>query len=82
MKEAFFKHQFRNAILIIIAGVVLSHLFKTSLFSNIAWIVYGLIYVIHPRDLHNLPLTPKGETAVRIAGAVIAFIGIISRFGV
>jgi len=82
MKDTFFKHQFRNAILIIITGVVLSHLFKIGLFSNIAWVIYGLIYVIHPLDLNNQPLTPKGAVAVRIAGAVIAIIGVLTRFGV
>lgn len=82
MKEAFFKHQFRNAVLIIIAGVVLSHLFKIGLFSNIAWVIYGLIYIVHPLDLRNQPLTPKGAMAVRIAGAVITLFGLITRFGV
>lgn len=82
MKEAFFKHQFRNAILIIIAGIVLSHLLKIGWFSNIAWVIYGLIYVLHPLDLHNQPLTPKGAAAVRIAGAVIMLFGLITRFGV
>ncbi len=81
MIEKLFEKQFRNGIIAIVLGVILSHIFKNGIFSNIAWVFYGLLYVVHPVDLHSRPLTPKGAVAVRIAGAVIVLLGIVTRFG-
>lgn len=72
---------------IVFVGVALASLLKQGVFSNIAWVLAGLLPIIHP-------VCPEAwkwkygdddkrmKRDSRIAGAVVIFIGLITRFGV
>ena len=81
MEKLTFKRQLFLGIVLIIAGNILAFIFRKGIFSNIAWILYGLLFIINPvyperyRDNGG-----KAKIAVRIAGIVCIIVGLITRF--
>lgn len=81
MEKLTFKRQLFFGIVLIIAGNILAFIFGKGVFSNIAWILYGLLFIINPvyperyRDNGE-----KAKAAARIAGIVCIIVGVITRF--
>ena len=81
MEKLTFKRQLFLGIVLIIAGNILAFIFRKGIFSNIAWILYGLLFIINPvyperyRDNGE-----KAKVAARIAGIVCIIVGLITRF--
>ena len=81
MEKLTFKRQLFLGIVLIIAGNILAFIFRKGIFSNIAWILYGLLFIINPvyperyRDNGK-----KAKVAARIAGIVCIIVGLITRF--
>ena len=81
MEKLTFKRQLFLGIVLIIAGNILAFIFRKGIFSNIAWILYGLLFIINPvyperyRDNGK-----KAKVAARIAGIVCIIVGVITRF--
>ena len=81
MKKLTFKRQLYFGIVLIIAGNILAFTFRKGIFSNIAWILYGLLFIINPvyperyRDNGK-----KAKVAARIAGIVCIIVGVTTRF--
>lgn len=81
MEKLTFKRQLFFGIVLIIAGNILAFIFRKGIFSNIAWILYGLLFIINPvyperyRDNGE-----KAKVAARIAGIVCIIVGVITRF--
>lgn len=81
MEKLTFKRQLFLGIVLIIAGNILAFIFRKGIFSNIAWILYGLLFIINPvyperyRDNGE-----KAKVAARIAGIVCIIVGVITRF--
>ena len=81
MEKLTFKRQLFFGIILIIAGNILAFTFRKGIFSNIAWILYGLLFIINPvyperyRDNGK-----KAKVAARIAGIVCIIVGLITRF--
>ena len=48
MEKLTFKRQLFFGIVLIIAGNILAFTFRKGIFSNIAWILYGLLFIINP----------------------------------
>ena len=80
-----FKRQSWLSAAVVLLGFVLSTLFKQGVFSNIGWVLSGLLFVIH----HICPETWKWRYGdderrmrrdFRIGGAVIILLGLITRF--
>ena len=69
-------------ILIIIANVLL-FFFHYVIFSNISWVIYGLLFIINPvypeRYGNN---EKKAKLGVRIAGIICIAVGLLTRFAV
>lgn len=84
MKELTFKSQINIGIVIIALGFVLSTLTKIEWFTNIAWFLYGLLFVLHPvcppSAQHVSP--EKIRKYNYIAGGIVMFIAIMTRFHV
>ena len=87
MKSLTFKQQFWTGFAIVIACFILSTIFNRGIFSNIGWILNGLLFVIHP----VCPEVWKWRYGddekrmnrdFRIAGAVVIAVGLLTRFGV
>ena len=81
MEKLTFKRQLFLGIVLIIAGNILAVIFRKGIFSNIAWILSGLLFIINPvyperyRDNGK-----KAKVAARIAGIVCIIVGVTTRF--
>ena len=81
MEKLTFKRQLFLGIVLIIAGNILAFIFRKGIFSNIAWILYGLLFIINPvyperyRDSGK-----KAKVAVRVVGIICVVVGLITRF--
>lgn len=68
--------------LLIVCGII-GMIFKTGIFFNIAWIVYGLAFIINPvwpQSSGNADPV-KMKRGCRIAGVLCVLVGLIARFG-
>ena len=74
-----FKKQILLGVILVILANILAFAFHRGLFSNIAWIVYGLLWIVHPVCPEQMD-AKKGRLAVRLAGAVCILIGLVTRF--
>lgn len=77
-----FKFQVIFMAIIVAASFALSCYFGKDIFYNLAWAFCGLCFVINPvypkRFFDGDPL--KAQKGVRIAGAVLIFIGLTNGF--
>ena len=79
MKSLTFKRQIILGLLLIIIGNILAFVCHNSSFSNIAWMMYGLLFLfnpVHPECYDN----KKGKCGVRIAGIICIVVALIMRF--
>lgn len=74
-----FKKQILLGVILVILANILAFAFHRGLFSNIAWIVYGLLWIVHPVCPEQMD-AKKGPLAVRLAGAACILIGLVTRF--
>lgn len=84
MKKLTFKTQFRICMGILILSFVLAHITKQGVFTNIAWIIYGLFFIINPvwPEMWNHADHNKMRLGCRIGGVLVIVVGLITRFGV
>jgi len=82
MKKLTFKRQMQLGIVCIILGFILSEIFHTGIFSNIAWVIYGLLFVVHPVFPQNAAEGKHGRKVLRFAGVVLVLFGLTTHFGV
>ena len=84
MKKLTFKMQFMICMGFLIFSFVLANITKQGIFTNIAWIIYGLFFIVNPvwpqawdwKDHNTMTL------GCRIGGTLVILIGLITRFGV
>ena len=74
-----FKKQILLGVILVILANILAFAFHRGLFSNIAWIVYGLLWIVHPVCPEQMD-AKKGRLVVRLAGAACILIGLVTSF--
>ena len=77
-----FKRQLMLGIMLIILGNVLAFVFHRGILANIAWVVYGLLFLVnpvYPEWLKNRD-SKKAEFGARIAGVLCILIGMLIEF--
>ena len=81
MGKLTFKRQIIFGIVLILAGNTLAFVSHKGIFSNIAWVIYGLLFIINPvyPEQYRYNET-KAKTGARIAGMVCIIVGLITRF--
>ncbi len=79
MKNLTFKRQVILGIVLIVLGNLLAFTLHNGIFSNIAWIIYGLLFLLHPVYPARFD-NKKGKLGARIAGILCIVIGLITRF--
>ena len=68
-------------VVLIAAANALAFIFRFGIFANIAWILYGLLFLInpvYPKRYHGE--REKAKLAARIAGALCILVGFLTRF--
>lgn len=85
MKQWTFQKQIGMGILLLFASGILAAVLHNSIFLNLAWILYGLLFVVHPVYPEQAKLRYSEDTAqkaARMAGLICIAIGLITEFGV
>ena len=85
MKQWTFGKQIGMGMILLFASGVLAAVLHNSVFLNLAWILYGLLFVIHPVCPEQAKLRYSEEGAqkiARMAGLICIAIGLITEFGV
>lgn len=84
MKKISFKQQIVFGIFLLLVSFFLGQLFKNGIFHNIAWVIYGIAFVVNPvwPQSWNYADPDKMKQGARIAGVICIFVGILTRFGV
>lgn len=80
MKKLTFNKQIILGIILVIVGNILAFIFHNGIFSNVVWIIYGLLFLLNPVYPERYISKKKGKIAARIAGVICIVIGIITRF--
>lgn len=81
MKKITFKQQVCIGIIFIVVGNVLALSLHKGLFANIAWILYGLILILHPVYPEKYSIVERrAKLGSRIAGIICILVGILTRY--
>ena len=80
-KRFTFKIQLLCGALIAVVSCALSFALHKSVFMNIAWIIYGLIWIFHPVCPEGFDKR-RGCQLARIAGGICIAVGLVVKFGV
>ena len=80
-KRFTFKAQLLCGVIIAIASCTLSFALHRSIFMNIAWIIYGLMWIFHPVCPGGLDVK-RGSQLARVAGVICIVVGLIVKFGI
>lgn len=81
MEKLNFKNQLILGVVILMAGFVCATVTKIAVCANIGWIIYGLLFVIHP-VWPERARNPRMALYMRLTGVVIILRGLVARFGV
>ena len=76
-----FNEQMKYGLLLMAALFVCATLTHDGRFFNMAWMLYGLLWLLHPVLPERAAQTPKSIVIVRICGAAVMLVGAISKFG-
>lgn len=76
-----FKRQLLLGVIIAFVSFFISFVFKISIILNIAWILYGFLWIVHPVCPENYN-NNRGIQLSRIGGIICVLIGLIVNFGI
>lgn len=79
MRGLTFQRQIILGIVFIIVGNLLAFTFHKGIFSNIMWILYGLLFILNPVYPERSDCK-KGKKGARIAGVICIAVGLLTRF--
>ena len=79
MNKLTYEKQLTISFFIVILGCILSDIFNFWIYHSIAYIICGLLFIVHPVVPKNLEGIEKAVFWARIAGVILILIGIFSR---
>ena len=79
MKKLTYETQLTISFLIVILGCILSDIFNFWIYHSIAYVIGGLLFIMHPVVPKHLEGIDKAIFWTRIAGVILILIGIFSR---
>ena len=85
MKQWTFGKQIGMGMILLFASGCLAAVLYNNIFLNLAWILYGLLFVIHPvyPEPAKFRYSEEGAQKIaRMAGLICIAIGLITEFGV
>ena len=79
MKKLTYETQLTISFLIVILGCILSDIFNFWIYHSIAYVICGLLFIVHPVVPKHLEGIDKAVFWTRIAGVILMLIGIFTR---
>ena len=79
MKKLTYEAQLTISFLIVILGCILSDIFNFWIYHSIAYVISGLLFIVHPVVPKQLEGINKAVFWTRIAGIILILIGIFTR---
>ena len=79
MKKLTYETQLTISFLIVILGCILSDIFNFWIYHSIAYVICGLLFIVHPVVPKHLEGIDKAIFWTRIAGVILILIGIFTR---
>jgi len=79
MKKLTYGNQITLGIIQLLVCHVLAHLLGRGWIINLGWIIYGLLFVVHPVCPKNAEWHPHVKKWVRVAGGIIILFGLMLR---
>ena len=79
MKKLTYETQLTISFLIVILGCILSDIFNFWIYHSIAYVICGLLFIVHPVVPKRLEGIDKAIFWTRIAGVILILIGIFTR---
>ena len=79
MKKLTYEAQLTISFLIVILGCILSDMFNFWIYHCIAYVICGLLFIVHPVVPKLLEGIEKAIFWTRIAGVILILIGIFTR---
>jgi len=79
MKGLNYGNQIWLGVIQLVICHILAHLLEMGWIINIGWIIYGLLFVLHPVYPQRAASSPHIKLYVRIAGVVIVLFGLMLR---
>lgn len=80
MKKITFKSQIIIGIILVVIGNILTFVFHKGVFSNVAWIIYGILFILNPVYPKFCTSEKKGKIGARIGGVLCILVGLITKF--
>ena len=79
MKKLTYEAQLTISFLIVILGCILSDIFNFWIYHSTAYVICGLLFIVHPVVPKRLEGIDKAIFWTRIAGVILILIGIFTR---
>ncbi len=79
MAKLTFKTQVIVGLCLFAAMVITAHITKIEYLFNVGWILYGLLFLIHPVFPQNAAAGKHGKLYMRIVGAIVVILGFMIR---
>jgi len=81
MKKLSFSQQITVGVIFLFFMHIASWIFKQGFFLNVVWVVYGLLFIVHPVYPDSAEGVRNIRQWVRFAGLLCVLAGILTRFG-
>ncbi len=79
MKKLTYEAQLTISFTIVILGCILSDILDFWIYHSIAYVICGLLFIVHPVVPKKLEEIEKALFWTRIAGVILILIGIFTR---
>ena len=79
MKKLTYETQLTISFLVVILGCILSDIFNFWIYHSMAYVICGLLFIVHPVVPKHLEGIDKAIFWTRIAGVILILIGIFTR---
>ena len=79
MKKLTYEPQLTISFFIVILGCILSDIFNFWIYHSMAYVICGLLFIVHPVVPKQLEGIDKAIFWTRIAGVILILIGIFTR---
>ena len=79
MKKLTYEAQLTISFIIVILGSFLSDIFNFWIYHSIAYVICGLLFIVHPVVPKRLEGMKRAIFWTRIAGIILILIGIFTR---